>query len=251
MKNVHFRLTYVAAKRLCLSSLLSRKWTSQSWRSPLPSPFKMANDKKRFFAAFVLFTEEVTEPQLPAPLPLQALFVNRLVFVAGEAEDGRVSPTLWYSTPPPDDIDPEVDLVRHRPPLATLKTRRKVGRLNVRNDFWDCYWGLGEISGQWLTDTCPVTIPEVRLRRLTRLTFFFFFFVSKVANRPWIEALSLRPETLLNIFSVSLILQTGIIKFLFQLKAEKNQNCYSITGKMRKNKTKQNKKQKNSATEVV
>ena len=119
MKNVHFRLTYVAAKRLCLSSLLSRKWTSQSWGSPLPSPFKMANDKQRFFAAFVLFTEEVTEPQLPAPLPLQALFVNRLVFVAGEAEDGRVSPTLWYSTPPPDDIDPEVDLVRHRPPLAT------------------------------------------------------------------------------------------------------------------------------------
>ncbi|CAH3176041.1 unnamed protein product [Porites evermanni] len=56
--------------------------------------------------------EEVTEPQLPAPLPLQALFVNRLVFVAGEAEDGRVSPTLWYSTPPPDDIDPEVDLIK-------------------------------------------------------------------------------------------------------------------------------------------
>ena len=61
----------------------------------------------------VLFTEEVPEPQLPAPLPLQTLFVNRLSFVAGEVEDGRVSPTLWYSTPPPDDIDPEVDLVRY------------------------------------------------------------------------------------------------------------------------------------------
>ena len=59
----------------------------------------------------VLFTEEVTEPQLPAPFPLQTLFFSRLAFVAGEVEDGRVSPTLWYSTPPPDDIDPEVDLV--------------------------------------------------------------------------------------------------------------------------------------------
>ena len=60
---------------------------------------------------FVLFTEEVTEPQLPAPLPLQTLFIKRLAFIAGEVEDGRVSPTLWYSTPPPDDIDPEADLV--------------------------------------------------------------------------------------------------------------------------------------------
>lgn len=60
---------------------------------------------------FVLCTEEVTEPQLPAPLPLQTLFIKRLAFVAGEVEDGRVSPTLWYSTPPPDDIDPEADLV--------------------------------------------------------------------------------------------------------------------------------------------
>lgn len=58
-----------------------------------------------------VYAEEVTEPQLPGPLPLQTLFVNRLSFVAGEVEDGRVSPTLWYSTPPPDDIDPEVDLV--------------------------------------------------------------------------------------------------------------------------------------------
>jgi len=56
--------------------------------------------------------EEVTEPQLPTPLPLQTLFTNRLAFVAGEVEDGRVSPTLWYSTPPPDDIDPEVDLIK-------------------------------------------------------------------------------------------------------------------------------------------
>ena len=86
----------------------------------------MANYKQRFFTVF-LFIEEVTEPQLPAPLPLQALFVSRLVFVTGEVEDGRVSPTLWYSTPPPDDIDPEVDLVRHRPPLATLKTRKETG----------------------------------------------------------------------------------------------------------------------------
>ena len=79
----------------------------------------MAADKsKDSLSRLFCFTEEVTEPQLPAPLPLQALFVNRLVFVAGEAEDGRVSPTLWYSTPPPDDIDPEVDLVRHRPPLT-------------------------------------------------------------------------------------------------------------------------------------
>lgn len=60
----------------------------------------------------LLFTEEVTEPQLPSPLPLQTLFVNRLAFVSGEVEDGGVSPTLWYSTPLPDDIDPEVDLVR-------------------------------------------------------------------------------------------------------------------------------------------
>ena len=60
----------------------------------------------------LVFTEEVTEPQLPSPLPLQTLFVNRLAFVSGEVEDGGVSPTLWYSTPLPDDIDPEVDLVR-------------------------------------------------------------------------------------------------------------------------------------------
>ena len=59
-----------------------------------------------------LFSEEVVEPQLPVPLPLQTLFVDRLVFIAtGEVEDGRVSPTLWYSTPLSDDIDPEVDLV--------------------------------------------------------------------------------------------------------------------------------------------
>ncbi|XP_015749775.1 PREDICTED: protein virilizer homolog [Acropora digitifera] len=57
--------------------------------------------------------EEVVEPQLPVPLPLQTLFVDRLVFIAtGEVEDGRVSPTLWYSTPLPDDIDPEVDLIK-------------------------------------------------------------------------------------------------------------------------------------------
>ncbi|XP_066019327.1 protein virilizer homolog isoform X2 [Pocillopora verrucosa] len=56
--------------------------------------------------------EEVTEPQLPSPLPLQTLFVNRLAFVSGEVEDGGVSPTLWYSTPLPDDIDPEVDLIK-------------------------------------------------------------------------------------------------------------------------------------------
>lgn len=56
--------------------------------------------------------EEVTEPQLPAPLPLQTLFIKRLAFIAGEVEDGRVSPTLWYSTPPPDDIDPEADLIK-------------------------------------------------------------------------------------------------------------------------------------------
>lgn len=56
--------------------------------------------------------EEVTEPQLPAPLPLQMLFMKRLAFIAGEVEDGRVSPTLWYSTPPPDDIDPEADLIK-------------------------------------------------------------------------------------------------------------------------------------------
>ena len=59
----------------------------------------------------ILFSEDVTEPQLPSPLPLQTLFVDRLVFIEGEVEDGSVSPTLWYSTPPPDDIDPEVDLV--------------------------------------------------------------------------------------------------------------------------------------------
>ena len=29
----------------------------------------------------------------------------------GVMEDGRVSPTLWYSTPPPDDIDPDTELV--------------------------------------------------------------------------------------------------------------------------------------------
>ena len=56
-------------------------------------------------------TEEVTEPQLPGPLPLQTLFVSRLAFVSGEVEDGGLSPTLWYSTPLSDDIDPEVDLV--------------------------------------------------------------------------------------------------------------------------------------------
>ncbi|XP_068721343.1 protein virilizer homolog isoform X6 [Montipora capricornis] len=56
--------------------------------------------------------EDVTEPQLPSPLPLQTLFVDRLVFIEGEVEDGSVSPTLWYSTPPPDDIDPEVDLIK-------------------------------------------------------------------------------------------------------------------------------------------
>ena len=60
---------------------------------------------------FLFYAEEVTEPQLPAPLPLQTLFIKRLAFIAGEVEDGRVSPTLWYSTPPPDDIDPEADLV--------------------------------------------------------------------------------------------------------------------------------------------
>ena len=60
---------------------------------------------------FLFYLEEVTEPQLPAPLPLQTLFIKRLAFIAGEVEDGRVSPTLWYSTPPPDDIDPEADLV--------------------------------------------------------------------------------------------------------------------------------------------
>ena len=50
---------------------------------------------------FLFYAEEVTEPQLPAPLPLQTLFIKRLAFIAGEVEDGRVSPTLWYSTPPP------------------------------------------------------------------------------------------------------------------------------------------------------
>jgi len=68
-----------------------------------------AQDVDFFF--FGVCTEEVTEPQLPAPLPLQTLFIKRLAFIAGEVEDGRVSPTLWYSTPPPDDIDPEADLV--------------------------------------------------------------------------------------------------------------------------------------------
>ena len=63
------------------------------------------------FVFFLFYTEEVTEPQLPSPLPLQTLFMKRLAFIAGEVEDGRVSPTLWYSTPPPDDIDPEADLV--------------------------------------------------------------------------------------------------------------------------------------------
>lgn len=40
------------------------------------------------------------------------LFVNRLVFVFGEVEDGGVSLMFWYFIFFLDDIDFEVDLVR-------------------------------------------------------------------------------------------------------------------------------------------
>ena len=42
--------------------------------------------------------------------------------------------------------------------FATLETRKKLGRVYIRKDFWDCYKGRGKI-GQQLTDTSPVTIP--------------------------------------------------------------------------------------------
>ena len=30
-------------------------------------------------------------------------------------------------------------------PFATLETRKKLGQVNFRKDFWDCYQGNGEI----------------------------------------------------------------------------------------------------------
>ncbi|CAB4009510.1 Hypothetical predicted protein, partial [Paramuricea clavata] len=56
-------------------------------------------------------TKEDNEPVLPAAQPLQTLFNKRAAFSSGEDVSGRVSPTLWYSTPPPDDVDVESELV--------------------------------------------------------------------------------------------------------------------------------------------
>ncbi|XP_028392300.1 protein virilizer homolog isoform X2 [Dendronephthya gigantea] len=54
---------------------------------------------------------EDEEPILPAAQPLQTLFNKRAAFSSGGDISCRVSPTLWYSTPPPDDVDVESELV--------------------------------------------------------------------------------------------------------------------------------------------
>ncbi|XP_046843744.1 protein virilizer homolog [Xenia sp. Carnegie-2017] len=56
-------------------------------------------------------TIEDIEPILSAAQPLQTLFNVRAAFSSGDDVSGRVSPTLWYSSPPPDDVDVESELV--------------------------------------------------------------------------------------------------------------------------------------------
>ena len=58
-----------------------------------------------------LDTIEDIEPILSAAQPLQTLFNVRAAFSSGDDVSGRVSPTLWYSSPPPDDVDVESELV--------------------------------------------------------------------------------------------------------------------------------------------
>jgi hypothetical protein len=75
-------------------------------------------------------TEEDKEPDLPSSHPFQQLFNNRITFIAGDPEDGGVSPTLWFSTPPPEDIEPETDMVRDR--LTAYRFILPALRLSVR-----------------------------------------------------------------------------------------------------------------------
>ena len=60
--------------------------------------------------------------------------------------------------------------------FATLETRRKLGRVHFRKDFWDGYWG------QW--KNWPIADQHVRSNdpRSLRKTRPSFPLVSKVAN---------------------------------------------------------------------
>ena len=53
----------------------------------------------------------MTEPAVPATLPLTALFNVRPVYMVTEDEDDRLSNIYWLSTPMGDESDHEQDLV--------------------------------------------------------------------------------------------------------------------------------------------
>ncbi|XP_032239256.2 protein virilizer homolog isoform X2 [Nematostella vectensis] len=56
--------------------------------------------------------DEDKQPDLPSSQSFQQLFTGRVSFVISDMDDGQVSPTLWFSTPPPEDIEPEADMVK-------------------------------------------------------------------------------------------------------------------------------------------
>ncbi|GFT51849.1 protein virilizer homolog [Nephila pilipes] len=75
--------------------------------------------------------KELVEPVLPMPESQSAQFASRSVFIAGEVEEGRLSPAYWLALPGADDADQEQEQVTVD--LMALAEKTIPGEFNLRS----------------------------------------------------------------------------------------------------------------------